>query len=398
MSSLQPQHCIAHYDEIALKGKNRSKFEGLAMNHMRRLLNPYGLDHIKKPRGRFILQFKSNPNWPEILKGMEKVFGITHFSPVYKTLPTLEALKESLAISLKNTSFKSFGIETKRPNKKIPLSSQSIKVEIGAFINQATQAKVNLTNPECWVEIEIDEEAAYYSFERFEGPRGLPIPASGKMMCLLSGGIDSPVAAYQIMRRGCELSFVHFHSSPFTNQASIEKVRKLVETLLPYQGKIHLYLVPFAALQQKIVAYAPASLRVILYRRAMVRIAEKLAQQEKAQALITGDNLGQVASQTIQNIACIDKASTIPILRPLISFDKLHIIQIAKNIHTYPISILPDEDCCHFMLPDQPATKASLIALEKAEGDFPLQEEMDKCLQQSSLEIFDSVQAKSLNK
>lgn len=388
MTSSTPQHCIAHYDEIALKGKNRILFERMAMHHLRRLLNPLGLEHIRKPRGRFILQFKAQPPWNEIASRIQKVFGITHFAPAFRTAPTLDSLKESLSQNLNKNSFKTFGIQTKRPNKNIPLTSQEIKIKIGHFIQELTKAKVDLSNPECWIEIQIDEEAAFYSFQKNECPGGLPIPASGRVMTLLSGGIDSPVAAYQIMRRGCESLFIHFHSSPFTNQASIEKVRKLVKILSPYQGSSKLYLIPFAPLQQQIVAHTPAPLRVILYRRSMVKIAEKIALREKARALITGDNLGQVASQTLSNMACVDKAASLPILRPLISFDKLQITRLARKIGTFPISTLPDEDCCHFMLPDQPATRSSPFLLEKAEENFPHQNEMDKCLQQSSLEIF----------
>jgi len=172
MTPPSPRHCIAHYDEIALKGRNRVVFENLAMNHLRRLLNPFGLDHIRKPRGRFILQFKENTPWRDIIPGIQKVFGITNFSPVYKTLPNLDALKNSLSQSLESQSFKSFGITTRRPNKQISLSSQEIKIEMGSFVAEKTHAKVDLEKPDCWLEIEVDEEASYYSFKKFEGPGG----------------------------------------------------------------------------------------------------------------------------------------------------------------------------------------------------------------------------------
>jgi len=395
MTPPQARHCIVHYDEIALKGRNRNAFEHLAMKHLYRLLNPLGLQEIRKPRGRFLLLFKEGVDWALAAQRIAKVFGVTNFSPAYRCGLSLEELQASLKESLPSQSFKSFGVDAKRPNKKFPFDSKAIKVQAGGFIAQATGAKVDLSHPDCWVEIEVMEDAIYYSYQRFEGPRGLPIPASGKLMTLLSGGIDSPVAAYQMMRRGCEMSFVHFHSSPFTNQASIEKVRKMLEILTPYQGSSRLYLVPFAAFQQKIVAYCPASLRVILYRRAMVRIAEKLASQENAQGLVTGDNLGQVASQTLPNMACIDQACGLPIFRPLVSFDKIHITELARKIGTFEISILPDQDCCSFMTPDNPTTRASLHLLEKSEGDFPLQQELDQCLQQSSLEVLGGNETKS---
>lgn len=384
---ISPRHCIAHYDEIALKGKNRNDFEQLALEHLRRLLNPFGLYEIRKPRGRFILLFKENPDWTSIQQNIAKVFGITNFSPAYRCGLSMEELQASLQQSLCTQSFKSFGVDAKRPNKRFPLNSQAIKVQTGGFVVQATQAKVDLTHPDCWIQIEVMDDAIYYSYQRFEGPRGLPIPVSGKLMTLISGGIDSPVAAYQMMRRGCEMAFTHFHSSPFTNQASIEKVRKMIQLLSPYQGSSRLYLVPIINLQKQIVAHSPAPLRVILYRRAMVRIAQRLAERENAQGLVTGDNLGQVASQTLTNMACIDKATELPILRPLISFDKIHIIQIARAIESYSISILPDQDCCSFMVPENPSTRAPLAALEKAETEFPYLEELDSCLQQTSLEV-----------
>lgn len=395
MTAPSPRHCIVHYDEIALKGRNRIDFEGLAMNNLRRLLNPLGLYEIKKPRGRFILLFKENPEWPQIKENISKVFGITSFSPAYRCDLNIEDLKKSLHITLATQSFQSFGIEVKRPNKEFALNSQAIKVQIGSLIVEKTQAKVNLRQPDCWVEIEVMDDALYYSYQRFEGPRGLPMPVSGKLMTLISGGIDSPVAAYQMMRRGCEMDFIHFHSSPFTNQASIEKVRKMIQLLAPYQGRSKLYLVPFAAFQKQVVAHSPAPLRVILYRRSMVRIAQILAERSGAQGLVTGDNLGQVASQTLHNMHCIDKATSLPILRPLISFDKMQIINLARKLGSYPISIIPDQDCCSFMVPEYPATRAGLHSLKKAEEEFSLEEELDKCLQQTSLEVIGSDETES---
>ncbi len=396
MTTQNPQHCIVHYDEIALKGRNRALFENQTIFHLRRLLQPCKLKQVSKPRGRILLMFNEYPPWEQIIPALSKVFGVAHAFPVYACSPSLEEFQKSLLESLPTRSFKSFGVKCRRTDKKFPASSQEIKIQIGNFIREFTRTEVNLDNPDCWVEIEVAKEAIYYGYERHEGPRGLPIPVSGKVVTLLSGGIDSPVASYQMMRRGCENIFVHFHSSPLTSLAAIEKVRKIVNLLSLYQGPSKLYLVPFSALQRQIVAFAPASLRVLLYRRAMVRIAEKIAQKEKAEALVTGDNLGQVASQTLPNLASIEKACLLPILRPLLCFDKIQIVELAKKIETYPLSILPDQDCCRFMLPEFPATRAPLSILEKVEGDFSLQAEMDQCLQQTSLEFLDPRKIESL--
>jgi thiamine biosynthesis protein ThiI len=229
---------------------------------------------------------------------------------------------------------------------------------------------------------------AYYSVQREPGPGGLPTGSSGKVACLISGGIDSPVAAYRMMKRGCRAVFVHFHGRPYVSRASEEKVREIVEALTQYQLYSRLYLVPFGDIQRKIVLGAPAPFRIVLYRRMMVRIAEELARRERCWALVTGDSVGQVASQTPENLSVVEEAAQLPILRPLIGMDKLEITEQAQRIGTFETSIEPDQDCCRLFVPAHPSTKADLDQIRKVERGFDLTALVKQGLEKAELEEF----------
>jgi thiamine biosynthesis protein ThiI len=229
---------------------------------------------------------------------------------------------------------------------------------------------VDLSKPELTITVEILPKEAFFGFDKIPGAGGLPVGASGRVVSLISGGIDSPVAAYRMMQRGCRLIFVHFHSAPYLDKTSQEKVRMLVSTLTRHQYLARLYLVPFGEIQRQIVAAVARPLRVVLYRRMMLRIAEALARAEKAQALVTGESLGQVASQTLENMAVIQQAATLPILRPLVGMDKQEIIDQARRIGTFDTSSIPDQDCCQLFVPKHPATKARFADIEQDESKF----------------------------
>jgi thiamine biosynthesis protein ThiI len=263
-----------------------------------------------------------------------------------------------------------------------------IEREIGRFVQSFHSARVDLESPECWIRIEVGEEHIYFSFEKQDGPGGLPQPLAGRVLALISGGIDSPVAAYQLMRRGCEVIFVHFHSAPYTSPASIAKVRRIVKLLNEYQMDSKLYVVGLGELQQKIVALAPPEDRVVLYRRAMIQIAERIARKEKALSLVTGEVLGQVASQTLTNLTIIEAATSLPLFRPLIGMDKREVVDLAKKIGTYPLSILPDQDCCSYMLPPSPTTRAKRIWIEQTENELSICDYMDKIISEAQSEHF----------
>jgi len=268
--------------------------------------------------------------------------------------------------------FGSFKIDARRGTKDFPLNSQEMNQQLGAFVQGLTGADVRMENPDAVFYVEIVRSRAFLYLSKVPGAGGLPSGTGGKVLCLLSGGIDSPVAAYRLMRRGCRVLYVHFHSFPHTSVESQEKVRRILQILSRCQMDSQLFLVPFAEVQREIVAYAPPPLRVILYRRFMVRIAESLAYKEKASALVTGDSLGQVASQTLENIRTISAASTLPIFRPLIGDDKEDIMRLAREIGTYGISILADQDCCSLFVPKHPETMSSLEQVETAERSLDI--------------------------
>ena len=236
---------------------------------------------------------------------------------------------------------------------------------------------MDLARPALDVHIEVLPDRVFYSLDKLPGPGGLPSGTSGNAMCLLSGGIDSPVAAYRVMKRGCRVRFVHFHAYPILSHASQEKVQEIAELLTRHQLSSRLYVVAFGELQQRIVVSAPPPLRVVLYRRLMVRIAERLARTCRAKALVTGESVGQVASQTLENLAVINDVTTLPVLRPLIGSDKEEITNEARALGTYPISIIPDQDCCTLFTPRNPATKARRAVVERAEADLPIAEMVD---------------------
>jgi tRNA uracil 4-sulfurtransferase len=276
--------------------------------------------------------------------------------------------------SLNGARFESFRIETQRGDKTFPMTSPEINRRLGAAVKAKSGARVDLENAAFTVTVEILPRDAFFGFNKISGPGGLPVGASGRLVVLISGGIDSPVAAYRMMQRGCRLIFVHFHSAPFQDRTSQEKVRQLLSVLTRHQFASRLYLVPFGEIQRQIVAAVARPLRVVLYRRMMLRIAEAIARKEKAKALVTGESLGQVASQTLDNMAVIQQATRLPILRPLVGMDKQEIIDQARRIGTFETSSIPDQDCCQLFVPKHPATKARFDEVEEDETKFDVKE------------------------
>lgn len=358
---------LIHYHEIGLKGKNRAFFESKLKDNIKKTLDGLPYYRVQRISGRLLVHLREDSPWEEIKDRLENVFGTSYLAQAWVTGLDTEKIKEELWLLLKDKEFASFKINTRRAQKDFPLNSMEINREIGEYILQKSAKRVDLTEPDITCHLELVERYTIIYFAKIRGPGGLPVSSGGKVAVLLSGGLDSPVAAYKMLKRGCQAIFIHFHSYPFTDRESQQKVKEIVEILSKYQFHSRLYLIPFAELQQKIVATAPPSLRIILYRRYMLRIAQDIALRERALALVTGDSLGQVASQTLQNISVISHAVQIPILRPLIGEDKQDIINWAKGIGTYEISILPHQDCCSLFLPKQPETRARLNQIEEAE-------------------------------
>jgi len=361
---------ICHYHEVALKQKNRRIFEkklrtniAFALSDLvgqRMVMRGYGRLKIVLPFG-----FDEREKLEIVRSRLSNVFGIVNFGIGLSVGLDIEDICEASIKVIEGKSFNTFRVKTKRQNKNFPLNSTEVNKQVGAFIiehfkNNGADVKVDLKNPDLTVYVEIVDKEVYVYADRFKGPGGLPVGSSGKVVALISAGFDSPIASLLMMKRGAKVVFVHFHSYPYTSYDSIEQVREIVKILSKYQLHSKLYIVPIAEAQRIIVLNAPVGLRTILYRRLMVRIAEKVAQIEGAEALVTGESLGQVASQTLRNIRVINQVATLPILRPLIGIDKEEIIQKAKEVGTYEISSQPYDDCCSFLTGRHPETWANL--------------------------------------
>ncbi len=360
---------IAHYHEINLKKNNRGWFESRLQHNVKLTLDGLSVGGINRFAGRLIVELTPGSDSAEIERRLRWVSGIANFALAWEVPADIDAIERALADLVKARAFTSFKIDARRGTKDFPLNSQQINERLGAFLQRLSGANVRMEEPDLTCYVELIGARAFLYFGKVRGAGGLPSGTGGKAVCLLSGGIDSPVAAYRMLRRGCRVTFVHFHSFPHTTAESQEKARKIIGVLARYQMQSRLFLVPFAEVQREIVAYAPPPLRVILYRRFMVRIAEALALRDGAGALITGDSLGQVASQTLENLRVVSSATKeLPIFRPLVGDDKEDIIRAAREIGTYDISIQPDQDCCTLFVPKHPETMARPEQIEKAES------------------------------
>lgn len=383
---------IIHYHELALKGRNRPFFEQRLVRNLRGCLRDLGVTQVESLQGRIRIALGENVPWESVRSRLARVFGIANFSLAH-SVPlsrndSFDALKTAVGEHVQGLAFNTFRVSTKRADKRFPRTSMDIDREIGAHVGKLTGKPVNLRNPDLTIRLEILSNTAFYSVDRHAGPGGLPVGISGKVACLISGGIDSPVAAHRMMKRGCKVVFVHFHGRPYVSRASEEKVREIVQHLTQFQLYSRVYLVPFGDIQRQIVLAAPAPFRIVLYRRMMVRIAEEFARRERCWALATGDSLGQVASQTPGNLTVVEEAAGLPILRPLIGMDKIEITEQAQGIGSFETSIEPDQDCCKLFVPPHPCTKADLDQIRKIERGFDLGAMVKQGLEQADLAEF----------
>jgi thiamine biosynthesis protein ThiI len=364
---------LARYHEIALKGGNRGFFvDRLAVN-LRRACSDLGAVKVRALPGRLQVELPDGVPWETARDRLASVFGVANFSRVGEAPRDLDALSAAVIEALRGQAFSSFRVRAKRSDKGFPHTSVEIDRRLGGAIHTATGVRVDLEHADLTVFVEVLRDRFCYSFEKVPGPGGFPVGSAGRVMALLSGGIDSPVAAWRLMKRGCTVVFAHFHAFPLQDHSTIDKARLLARALARWQYKSRLLLVPFGPVQQTIVAEAPAPLRVVLYRRFMVRIAEALAARKKAKALVTGESLGQVASQTLDNMSVIDAAARGPVLRPLVGMDKEEITNEARRIGTFEISTLPDQDCCQLFVPRSPATSAKPHEVAAAEAALDLE-------------------------
>src|SRR5580765_5297265 len=365
---------VIHYKELALKGKNRPWFIRLLVRNLKTALAGLHVASVRSAMGRIELELRPDSPHQEVKERLSRVFGIANFSFANHGPQDFRALAAKILDEIGDMAPASFRVSATRSDKRLPFTSPQVEREIGGMIWEAKQWKVNLSQPALTIHIEMLPYASFYFLGKGQGAGGMPSGTGGRVACLLSGGIDSPVAAYRMMRRGCTVQLIHFHSYPILSRASQEKVREIAALLTRHQLRSRLMLVPFGELQQQVVLGVPPELRVVIYRRLMLRIAERLAFKGHAQALVTGEVVGQVASQTIENMTAIAKATTLEILRPLVGMDKDEITAEAKRIGTYGISIIPDQDCCTLFTPKHPATRARLVAVQQAESALPIEE------------------------
>ena len=363
---------IVHYHELALKGRNRDYFEDRLVHNIQLALSDLGVRQVENLRSRIRVILPSEASSEIIRQRLSRVCGIANFSladsvPLDLANPNFDALSAAIIEGLKTKSFSTFRVTAKRADKRLPLTSMDAERIVGAAIHEQTGKAVSLKDPDITVYLEMLSRDVYFAVEKIQGPGGMPVGVSGKVACLISGGIDSPVASYRMIKRGCRALFVHFSGRPLVSRDSEDKVRDLVQTLTAYLHKSRLYVIPFGEIQREIVLNTPAPFRVVLYRRMMLRIAEELARREQCWGLVTGDSLGQVASQTPENLSVVEEAAGLPILRPLIGMDKLEITDDAKHIGTYETSIEPDQDCCKLFTPPHPSTKTRLEELLNVE-------------------------------
>ena len=363
---------IIHYAEVGLKGKNRVFFEKKLTQNIKLSLRGTGYAEVQRLHDRIVVHLKQGTDIAEIEKRLRRVMGIAHFELVCRTEKDIDVIKDTALQLTEGKTFETLKVETKRSDKSFPLTSPEISSEVGGHLIQQTGARADMYSPDlrCWVE--ISHNSAYIYTDKLQGVGGLPVGVSGKVLVMLSGGIDSPVAAWQMIKRGTKAVFIHFYSYPYTDKASLEKVIELTNILAESNYRSVIFLVPFAELQQTIVTETPAPFRVLLYRRMMTRIAQRVAAFVDAEALVTGESLAQVASQTLTNLRSIEAIADIPILRPLIGYDKIDIIAKAEQIGTFKVSTLPHQDCCSLFVPKHPATHASPADLDKAEAGFDI--------------------------
>ena len=379
---------VVHYQEIALKGKNRPWFIARLARNLRTALSDLGVREVRVLMGRLEVVLGEGARWPDVRERLKTVFGVANFARAGRAPLDVDVIARSILTDLGDIETPTFRVSARRADKRFPLTSPQIEREVGGRIKEARGWTVNLDDPALTIHVEALSEDAFYYVGKERGAGGLPAGSSGRVACLLSGGIDSPVAAWRMMRRGCRALFVHFHSYPILSRASQEKARELAALLTRYQYDSRLFLVPFGQIQQRVVLAVPPPLRVVIYRRLMMRIAERIARQHRAYALVTGEVVGQVASQTLENLANINDVVSMPVLRPLIGMDKDEIVLEAQRLGTFPISIIPDQDCCTLFTPRHPATKARRFDVEAAEQALPIDEIVEQAVADAVLETF----------
>ena len=385
---------VVHYQEIALKGRNRPWFIARLVRNIKTATSDLNVTRVVTKMGRIEIMLGAPDAWDAVAARLRHVFGIANFSRAALVPLDIEGIANAILQDLGDVRASTFRVSAKRADKRFPLTSPQIEREVGGRIKEAKGWMVDLDNPEFTIHVEALTGEAFYHFGKEAGPGGMPTGVSGRVVALLSGGIDSPVACYRLMKRGCRVIPVHFHSYPILSRASQEKVREMAALLTRYQQFTRLYMVAFGEIQQQVMLSVAAPLRVVIYRRLMLRIAQGIADKAHAGALVTGEVIGQVASQTLENMATIGSVATLPVFRPLIGMDKDEITAEAQRLGTYPISIIEDQDCCQLFTPKHPATKARPHDIAAAERALPIDDFVRQAVESAIVEDFNYPGAK----
>jgi thiamine biosynthesis protein ThiI len=384
---MEPNVIMLKLGELMLKGKNRSRFEKTVFEQIKKAMRPFPKLVFVREFGRVYIELNGE-SYSSIKESLQKILGLASFSPLYTSPLELESIQAVALAAMKainDPNPTEFKVSVRRVNKSFPYDSQEMNKLVGGFILQSVPGlKVNVNNPQIELKVELREERALIYSHSVAGVGGFPLGSNGKAMLMLSGGIDSPVAGFLALRQGLKLEAVHFHSYPFTSEKSQQKVKELVAKLTDYAGDIRLHMVPFTNVQTRIHQAYSDNLLITILRRAMFRITEKLADARGTAAIVTGESLGQVASQTLSSMNVIGRAVEIPIIQPLICMEKQEIINIAETIDTFAISILPYEDCCTLFLPPSPSTNPNLRVVLSIEKKMDwLEAELDEAVMQT---------------
>lgn len=378
-----------HFAELMLKGKNQPYFIKILMQNIKNFLDKKKYDKILRREGKIVIELKNGKNSKIIIETLSKIPGISNVAFAYRVKPDLNEIKEHALLIAKDNLAETFKIQTSRSDKKFKYNSMEISRQVGGFVKAQTKMKVDATNPELLISIEIAKDKAYVLGPKSKGPGGLPTGSSGKVICMMSGGIDSPVAAQMMMKRGANVILFHAQNKTIAEKQTQDKIEQLAKKLSEYQKPIKLYTVPFAELQKQIIANTESSYRMIVYRRFMHRLAEEIRKKEKAKALVTGDNLAQVASQTMENLILITSATDSLILRPVIGMNKQETIDLAEKIGTYKISILPYADCCSYLVAKHPQTKGKLADVKNFEKNMKIDKLVKEAIDKAEIKLFE---------
>lgn len=375
---------LIRYGELSLKGRNRNVFIRQLKKNMKTALHGLESVEIKAERDRMFLQADDAEDMAEVMERLPKVFGIHSFSPVLKCEPTMESIYETAlqAVGADETEGKSFKVEIRRTDKAFPYVTGELQQMIGAHVLKNFEGlHVKMKKPDILLHVDIRRHVVLLTSKVYAGAGGMPVGASGKTLLMLSGGIDSPVAGFMMMKRGVEIDAIHFESPPFTSDLAKQKVMDLAEKLSAFGSTVNLHVIPFTEIQQKIAYKIPDGESMTTTRRLMMQIADRVREEAGALGIVSGESLGQVASQTLESLTAINEVTSTPVLRPLIAMDKSEIVEIAKRIDTYEVSIRPYEDCCTIFTPARPKTKPKLEKVKRFESFIDFEPMIEEAIQ-----------------